>query len=775
MPLPQPREIHQLRELFRKAKAYAQNEALGSQTGEVSRGDLYVNLSSQIKRFETLIYSTSSPESHKIFHYWVTDRFSKSTAGDFYAWMEANSQKDVLLIIFLNPRLKDEAFLEALNKFEVNKLPPPEILAEYQKSIISTPAQTQTGKVVSKPTTHSGPVSSGGGHPLTDNQSPTSSETTPAPGVEEVGVPVVASIPSSMPTPTFNEDMYDDMAGSAGAFSGSLPNQGPVIRPSIGDNIQSAINSFKDPESPFGDVLNSVKSGADGLGSQAQIGAKKLLANAPGKIGQGLSDAFPGIFNSNPLGKTVGNAATKKLAQGAAGKLAGKAGAALAANAIPGVGTVASVVMLLPIPWGKIAIGVGVALLLLLVGPLAAVTNLTQPRLMGEFLGTYSMAEASTGENTPSTPGGGSCPTADAIKANRQSPQSCKYFGLGVDLFNTSISSSAIDTYVNKYSPTFIKAGKGDVAEFRKRVDYIVQASKTAGLNPVLFLGYWKTESLFGTVSTRELGCVGDNFQEQVDCALGINAFYDPVKNPIANCARSKDADSVACKTLKGIRNKPFLDPQNPISYPIKTFDDFAEAHGSRAPELDGGATNNNCVATYNSLVEVAIELNACQVGGAQVSGPAASSDKQQLKNDILAKFGVDMDLSFSYEYLKWTWEKLWNVSNSKFLSLVRGDSNRIITIARSDGSINLQVSCTQVNMSGASSAGSLYPESLFKVVLVHELAHIIEICNPAANKARLQQIIDQEGYLTSYSKNAAACAVTRSNPLNENYFHLVR
>ncbi len=772
MPLPQPREIHQLRELFRKAKSYAQNDTLGSQTGEESREDLYANLSAQVKRFETLIYSTSSPDSHKIFHFWATDRFSKSTAGDFYGWMEANSQRDVLLILFLNPRVKDESFLEALNQVEITKLPPPEILAEYQKSLTTTPDQSQTTKAVTKPTTHAAPVSSGGSHPLSVQENLPVAETPQEGVVEEVGVPVVASIPSSMPTPTFNEDMFDDMAGSAGSFSGSLPNLGPVVRPSLGDNIQSAINSFKDPESPFGDVASSVRRGAEGLGSQAQIGAKKLMARAPERIGRGLSEAFPGIFSSNPLGTAIGKSVGKKLAQGAAGQIAKKGLSALAGNAlVPGAGTLLA---FLPIPWGKIVIGIGVALLLLLVGPLAAVTNLTQPRLMGEFLGTYSMAEASTGETPTTTPGGGSCPTPEAIKANRQSPQTCKYFGLGVDLFNTSISSSAIETYVSKYSPTFIKAGKGDLAEFRKRVDYIVQASKTAGLNPVLFLGYWKTESLFGTVSTRELGCVGDNFNEQVDCALGINAFSDPVKNPIANCARSKDAESVACKTLKGIRNKPFLDPQNPISYPIKTFDDFAEAHGSRAPELDGGATNNNCVATYNSLVEVAIELNACQVGGAQVSAPAASSDKQQLKNDILAKFGVDMDLSFSYEYLKWTWEKLWNVSNSKFLTLVRGESNKIITIARSDGSYNQQVSCTQINMSGASSAGSLYPESLFKVVLIHELAHIIENCHPAANKNRLQQIIDQEGYLTSYSKNAAACAVTRSNPLNENYAETV-
>lgn len=209
---------------------------------------------------------------------------------------------------------------------------------------------------------------------------------------------------------------------------------------------------------------------------------------------------------------------------------------------------------------------------------------------------------------------GGNCPTTEAIKANRQSPESCRYFGLGVDLFNTNISNTAIETYVSKYSPVFIKAGKGDVAEFRERVNYIVQSSKTAGLNPVLFLGYWRTESLFGTVGSRDLGCVGDDFYEQVDCALGIRAFADPIKNPIANCARSKDAESIACKTLKGIRSKPFLDPQNPISYPIKTFDDFAEAHGSRAPGLDGGAVNNNCVSTYNSLVEEAISAGECKV-----------------------------------------------------------------------------------------------------------------------------------------------------------------
>jgi len=245
----------------------------------------------------------------------------------------------------------------------------------------------------------------------------------------------------------------------------------------------------------------------------------------------------------------------------------------------------------------------------------------------------------------PETPGGpistdsgkltgASCPDQATIDANKKDPNSCKYLGVAVNLFDTNFPQSAIDSYINKYGSIFVNAGKGDLGQFRTRVIYIVEKSKEVGINPVLGLGYWKTESNFSTIGNRDLGCSTDaiNFYEQVDCKLGINDFSNPVKNPITNCARSKDAESVACRTLKGIRRN--LDLTNPIKYPIGTFDDFAEAYGSRDPNLDctpeGCKVNNNCVSTYNKLVEIAIELNVCKVATPTptISSPVGSSNQ---------------------------------------------------------------------------------------------------------------------------------------------------
>ena len=256
------------------------------------------------------------------------------------------------------------------------------------------------------------------------------------------------------------------------------------------------------------------------------------------------------------------------------------------------------------------------------VGKKAALLALLGFVLLAAFLVGFAPAPGTPGGGSIATGSGtltgGSCPDQATIDQNKKDPISCKYFGLGVNLFNTSISQTAIDFYTNKYSGIFINAGKGDLEQFKTRVNYIITKSKGVGINPVLALGYWKTESNFSTVGSRDLGCSPDaiDFYEQVDCKLGINEFSNPTKNPITNCARSKDAESIACRTLKSIRRN--LDITNPIKYPISTFDDFAEAYGSRDPNLDctpeGCKVNNNCVSTYNKLVEVAKELNACTI-----------------------------------------------------------------------------------------------------------------------------------------------------------------
>lgn len=262
-----------------------------------------------------------------------------------------------------------------------------------------------------------------------------------------------------------------------------------------------------------------------------------------------------------------------------------------------------------------------------------------------------------TGPNPSASPGnivGVGCPTQQQIDANKTSPEQCKYLAPAVDIFDTNISQSALNSYVDKYSPIFVQSGKGDRKEFERRVNYIVDKAKQAGLNPAIFLGYWKTESNFSTVGGRDMGCAGDVFEDQVNCAMGLAPYNDPGKNPIANCARSKDADSVACKTLKSIRAKPILDGDNPITYPVASLDDFAESYGSRAPSLDGGAINNNCVSTYNKLVEVVEELGACKasssnqcLGGWPITGEVNQGPQGEfdhaVRNYSVGRYAIDI------------------------------------------------------------------------------------------------------------------------------------
>ncbi len=226
--------------------------------------------------------------------------------------------------------------------------------------------------------------------------------------------------------------------------------------------------------------------------------------------------------------------------------------------------------------------------------------------------------------NTPTAGGaGGSCPTQAEINANKQSPQTCKYFGLGVDIFDTTLSQITIDSYVNQYGSIFVNGSLGDLNEFRRRVHLIISKSQSVGLNPIIFLGYWRTESAFGTIrNAATFGCAPGqgvkSFDIELNCAVGLNpSGTDRGGSLTSRCASPNNPTRQQdCNSLKFSRDsRPDLYANIPVVFPISTFDDFAETFGSRAPTLDGpGTTNRNCTSTYNLLVEVINSVNACKV-----------------------------------------------------------------------------------------------------------------------------------------------------------------
>lgn len=243
-----------------------------------------------------------------------------------------------------------------------------------------------------------------------------------------------------------------------------------------------------------------------------------------------------------------------------------------------------------------------------------------------------NFGQTTTGEASPFDSGlsglSGFCPTPEVIDLNRD-PLTCRYLNPPVGLFDTNLSQEGINNYIEKYSPVFVKAGKGDKTEFIRRVNYIVAQSKQAGLNPALFLGYWKSESAFSTYpGASDMGCAPRQesmrgFERQVQCALGLISGG----SQSAMCAISKEESSKACLGEQG-RITSYPDVYNPApKIPISTFDDFMEMYGPRSQNLvkyestpDG--LNRNCSSTYNTLLEVVATLNACQASAQTVAGP---------------------------------------------------------------------------------------------------------------------------------------------------------
>ncbi len=70
------------------------------------------------------------------------------------------------------------------------------------------------------------------------------------------------------------------------------------------------------------------------------------------------------------------------------------------------------------------------------------------------------------------------------------------------------------------------------------------------------------------------------------------------------------------------------FDQKHPVTYPIATFDDFAEVHGPYE-HLTGGLPTN-CTNTYNILLDVSKEVGMCKPqstpsGGSGSTGPGSS------------------------------------------------------------------------------------------------------------------------------------------------------
>ncbi len=104
-------------------------------------------------------------------------------------------------------------------------------------------------------------------------------------------------------------------------------------------------------------------------------------------------------------------------------------------------------------------------------------------------------------------------------------------------------------------------------------------------------------------------------------------------------------------------------------------------------------------------------------------------------------KFGITLS-GFGNNYARALWEKMWEVSNTKFPELVKG---ALITVGAGS-----QTGCKEVNV-------PLVPsQETFTILVFHELGHVIRNCSSRGDSAWDTHLaaIASEGYVSIYSNN---------------------
>lgn len=153
--------------------------------------------------------------------------------------------------------------------------------------------------------------------------------------------------------------------------------------------------------------------------------------------------------------------------------------------------------------------------------------------------------------------------------------------------------------------------------------------------------------------------------------------------------------------------------------------------------------------------------------GGGTPGGPRpeAPDPGPNVRAAIIEKFGITLN-GFSDQYLRYAWEKFWEVSNTNFISLVKGSVINITSPANTQ-----QVGC------GAPASvllGQFGDGNQWKHVLIHELGHVVRNCNNASTIQRQEHInaFNSEKGVSDYGNKAPSC--TGSDNLSEDYAEMI-
>lgn len=175
--------------------------------------------------------------------------------------------------------------------------------------------------------------------------------------------------------------------------------------------------------------------------------------------------------------------------------------------------------------------------------------------------------------------------------------------------------------------------------------------------------------------------------------------------------------------------------------YDREAIDKIVKAYFTQCEYFQGTGIFNYCDDLWKSYSEcrsisppVCTEADKCEK-----PIPPNIADSE-LKQAILDQFGINM-IGFGTEYLRYAWEKFWDISNTKFFQHLKNRTRAkgtIIDVRQAGGS--QQFACgeseTDITLQQAGRGGK-FDKTTFTTILLHELGHILYWCVSDADSYR--------------------------------------
>ncbi len=192
---------------------------------------------------------------------------------------------------------------------------------------------------------------------------------------------------------------------------------------------------------------------------------------------------------------------------------------------------------------------------------------------------------------------------------------------------------------------------------------------------------------------------------------------------------------------------------------------DCGSTTGSKTNQLTPG--KSACVVTKvgNPMLPPSLPPGCAGGGGGPCEVPPEPYPSD-LTAAIKDTWGISIIGGPTAEQLRFIYEIFYAVSSTSFLESVRGT---IIDVTARNGSISYQIGCPGDNQTDVE-LSSVLGEASIKVILLHELTHVYQICNEngKTNLSEIYAAYDTEGGLTEYSRTG--CGLSGINLYNEDH-----